>query len=121
LNVPQAQVITNVPQAQVKTDPISHSAQKPTPSGPPGPPAGSRRSTRATAGLRETTRYADAFLAKVATFAKDDGYESALAYKAELKTYLATGHVDIQDPRVYAAQKKEDPDAPSLALYRVCN
>jgi hypothetical protein len=66
------------------------------------------------AGLRQTARYADAFMAKVATFAKDDGYESALAYKAELQTDLATGHVYIQDPRVYAAKKKDDPDSPSL-------
>jgi hypothetical protein len=102
-------VKTNVPPVQVKTEPIYHSAPKPTPS---GPPAGSRRSTRATAGLRQTTRYADAF--KVATFAKDDGYQSTLAYKAELQTDLVTGHVDIQDPRVYAAKKKEDPDEPTL-------
>jgi hypothetical protein len=95
----------------VKTDPVPHSAQTPA---PPGPPVGLRRSTRSTAGMRQTTRYADAFLAKVATFAKDDGYASALAYKDELQTNLATGNVDIQDPRVYAAKKKEDTDAPSL-------
>jgi hypothetical protein len=95
----------------VKTEPVPHSAPTPAPS---GPPVGLRRSTRATAGLRQTTRYADAFLAKLATFAKDDGYESALDYKAELQTDLATGHVDIQDPRVYAAKKKDDPDAPSM-------
>jgi hypothetical protein len=102
---------SNLPPAQVNTEPVPHSAPIPAPS---GPPVVLRFSTRATSGLRQTTRYADAFLAKVATFVKDDGYESALDYKAELKTDLATGHVDIQDPRVYAAKKKDDPDAPSL-------
>jgi hypothetical protein len=36
------------------------------------------------------------------------------AYQAELHTDTNSGDVDIQDPRVYSAKKKSDPDMPSL-------
>jgi hypothetical protein len=47
---------------------------------------------------------------------QNDGYECAMAYKAELQTDNDTSLVDIQDPIVYAAKKKKtcDEDFPNL-------
>jgi hypothetical protein len=80
----------------------------------PGPPAqgtpGVQRSTCSTAGQRQTECYADAFLAKSVTFCNNSGHVSALVYQAELETDMKSGDGDIQDPRVYSAKKKSDPD-----------
>jgi hypothetical protein len=92
--------------------------ETPKPETEPDPPApstpGVRRSTRSTAGQRQTERYADAFLANSVTFCKKSGHASALVYQAELQTDMRSGDVDIQDPRVYSAKKKYDPDMPIL-------
>jgi hypothetical protein len=56
---------SNVTPSQVRTDPAHSTAPA---------PAGVPRSTRATTGHHQTTQHANAFLAKVKTFAKDDGY-----------------------------------------------
>jgi hypothetical protein len=47
------------------------------------------------------------YLATVVDTCQNDGYECAMAYKAELQTENDTDLVDIQDPRVYAAKKKK--------------
>jgi hypothetical protein len=56
------------------------------------------------------------YLATVMENCQNDGYECAMAYKAELQTDNDTGLVDIQDPRVYAANKNKtyDEDCPKL-------
>jgi len=37
-----------------------------------------------------------------------------LTYRAELETDLDTGETNITDPRVFAAKRRDDPDAPSF-------
>jgi hypothetical protein len=56
------------------------------------------------------------YLATVMHNCQNDGYECAVAYKAELQTDNDTGLVDMQYPRVYAAKKKKtyDEDCPNL-------
>jgi hypothetical protein len=56
------------------------------------------------------------YLATVIDNCQNDVYECAMAYKAELQTDNDTGLGDIQDPRVYAANKKKtyDEDFPNL-------
>jgi hypothetical protein len=80
-------------------------------------------STEGTTGLRRSTRlrkelerYTNGYLAIVVDTCQNDGYECAMAYKAELQTENDTCLVDIQDPRVYAGKKKKnyDEDCPNL-------
>jgi hypothetical protein len=73
---------------------------------------GERRSTRTTAGQRQTPRYTDVFVSKVESFSKSDGHDANMAYLAELHTDQDSGDVDISDPRIYAAKRKSDPDMP---------
>jgi hypothetical protein len=72
-----------------------------------------RRSTRL---RKEPERYMNGYIATVVDTCQNDGYECAMAYKAELQTENDTGLVDIQDARVYAAKKKKsyDEDCPNL-------
>jgi hypothetical protein len=74
-----------------------------------------RRSSRVTAGQRQSTRYVDSYLATVMADFQDDGFKSSMAYKAELQTDFGTGLVDIADPRVYAARfRSNDTNFPSF-------
>jgi hypothetical protein len=74
---------------------------------------GLRRSTRT---RKEPERYMHGYLANVMDNCQNDGYECAMAYKAEIQTDNDTGLVYIQDPRVYAAKKNKtyDEDFPNL-------
>jgi hypothetical protein len=106
----------------IKTGGVSAPEGASTPEGAPAPPIraptppsdGLRRSTRSTAGSRQTPRYTEAFLSKSGKFGYDDGHQSNMAYLSEIHTDQNTGEVDISDPRVYAAKRKSDPDMPTF-------
>jgi hypothetical protein len=53
-------------------------------------------------------------MSKFDTFAKDEGHDANVAYLAELHKDQDTGYVDIFDPRVYAANRRSDPDTPTF-------
>jgi hypothetical protein len=61
------------------------------------------------------------YLAIVVITFQNDGYECAMAYKAELKTENDTGLVHIQDPIVYAAKKKKNYDEYCPNLFQDMN
>jgi hypothetical protein len=61
------------------------------------------------------------YLATVMENFQNDGYDCAMAYKAELQTDNDTGLVDIQDPRVYAAKKKKTYDEYCPNLFQAMN
>jgi hypothetical protein len=75
--------------------------------------SGLRRSSRATRGQFNSTRYIDEQANATSTDWKS--YEATLAYNAEVVTDYDTGMIDIVDPRVYAAKvRRNDPDNPSF-------
>jgi hypothetical protein len=75
---------------------------------------GERRSTRTSAGRRQTPRNIDVFVSKVDSFPKNDGHDMNVAYLVELHSDQDTGEVNISDPHIYAAKRKLDPDMPTL-------
>jgi hypothetical protein len=67
--------------------------------------------------LKKVTRYIEeAYLSRIPYHSLDiNGQHAQLAYMAELYTCSDTGHVDITDPRVYAAKiRGSDADMPTF-------
>ena len=75
-----------------------------------------RRSTRATKGSFQSTKYIDeAYLTSIDRLEQCDSCTTHLAYLAEISTCCDTGIENIIDPRVYAAKTPgSDPDMPTF-------
>ncbi|KAI2499350.1 hypothetical protein MHU86_15132 [Fragilaria crotonensis] len=75
-----------------------------------------RRSTRATKGTFQSTKYIDeAYLTSFDRIAQCDSYTTHLSYLAEISTCCDTGIENVVDPRAYAAKTPgSDPDMPTF-------
>ena len=75
--------------------------------------SGLRRSTRATRGNFQSTKYSDE--SYMTSVEPTDYYTSQLAYLAEVSTCFESGIENVVDPRVYAAKAQmADPDSPTF-------